>query len=180
MLISGRKRFVFIHLPRTAGFSVEAALNDWSDLNSIPIFNGHVTANLLSRLVLNWTSYFSFAFVRNPWDYWVSMYHHILTTGPTHPEWAHVASLRTFRCYMCDYVLERNTVSPYLNQIDYVTDYHGRVIVSYVGRYERLKQQFSHCCRQIGVQNVELPTLNHSKRGPVSYTHLTLPTNREV
>src|SRR5450759_2958070 len=122
MLLSKRVRFIYLHLPRTAGFSIEAALPEWSDVDGKMVFNGHATAYLLNQLILEWPSFFSFAFVRNPWDYWVSMYEHVLTIGPQHPEWGLLSRFQTFGEYLRQYVFERSQRTYYLNQIDYLNN----------------------------------------------------------
>ena len=47
-------------------------------------------------------------------------------------------------------------------QSEFVTDAEGRVIVDFVGRFERLAEDFAHVCRTIGVE-AELPHVNPSR-----------------
>lgn len=143
---------------------MEAALRQWSDIDSGRVLNGHASAMLLSQLISDWRTYFSFAFVRNPWDFWVSLYHHILTVGPVHPEWARVSCTRDFRGYMGDYILRRFERRYILNQIDYVVGNDGKLLVNFVGRYEHLLPCFEFSCRQIGIPRCDLPRINTSRR----------------
>lgn len=109
------------------------------------------------------SSYYKFAFVRNPWDWQVSMYHFILNE-PTHLRHNLVVSLGSFERYL-DWVLA--TPSPYpkgatKHQYETLADDAGRLLVDYVGRYETLAQDFAQVCQQVGL-TVELPHLNSSR-----------------
>jgi hypothetical protein len=42
-------------------------------------------------------------------------------------------------------------------QSDYLVDLHGNLIVDFVGRYERLQDDFGEACRRIGIRVPELP-----------------------
>ncbi|CDX40077.1 hypothetical protein MPLA_320043 [Mesorhizobium sp. ORS 3359] len=128
------------------------------------MFNVHAPASLVSALVVGWDTYFSFGFVRNPWDYWVSLYYHVLTIGPSHPEWQVVSRFDGFRSYMLNYVEPLSRDTYILNQIDYLADHSGLPCVSEVGRFESLHADFDRFCSQIGINNVSLPRLNASSR----------------
>ena len=99
MLLSIRYRFLFVHIPKTGGTSIRAALRyyKWSDPYRIPLFlcsrlsafTGHRLACKLPRHAKIiaahemlprdfFDSLFKFAFVRNPWDRAVSFYNYYL------------------------------------------------------------------------------------------------------
>ena len=85
-MISYKKKFLFIHIPKTAGTSLEMALEDdscifkrnqWSrERRGFNAPLNHLTLNQLSACTelsaLNLDSFFKFTFVRNPWDKVVS------------------------------------------------------------------------------------------------------------
>ena len=121
-------------------------------------FPDHLTATgLIEQTSLEeFQSYFSFAFVRNPWDWELSHYKYILRST-RHPFHQKVAALKDFSQYVrwrCD--------GRFRKQSDF-TDHQGKQIVSFVGRYERLVDDFDHVCRQIGVQR-RLPKLNSTAK----------------
>jgi hypothetical protein len=90
MPLSKRYRFIYIHIPKCAGSSIEFALKK-ADRNLC--YHGrasskqkealgsswlhHVTAERLKRTLPteDWRLFFKFTFVRNPWDLMVSFYH---------------------------------------------------------------------------------------------------------
>nr|WP_284040860.1 sulfotransferase family 2 domain-containing protein [Phaeovulum sp. NW3] len=158
-----RRSAIFIHIPKTAGSSVERALKPHRDLREILVrrtnktfqslrlsfrLNGidtqtHASARDYSALLGDgFYDYFSFAFVRNPFDWAVSHYHFSLKRGKTN---------LSFRDY-----LENMTAN---SQADYITDNDGNVMISFVGRFERLNEDFSTVSEKIGLR-LNLPHLN--------------------
>ncbi len=112
MLISNSHNFIFIHIYKNAGTSIKAALKPFATsmfqerLNGIahyPVlgnlasllmrfdrfspapYPSHVSARrIVSELGDTYRSYFSFAFVRNPWDWQVSLYNYMLKNRNHH------------------------------------------------------------------------------------------------
>ena len=182
MLLSLRHNFLFIHIAKTGGTSIRAALRyyKWADPFYIPLFlcsrlssvTGHRLACKLPRHAKAIAAYemlprniydklFKFAFVRNPWDLQVSSYHHILRERP------HLLNgINDFKSFL-DWKFSPNR--PYQFHIDisiqlhsdYVKDLHGNIIVDFIGRYEQLKDDFHEICLRIGIDPPELP---HKRR----------------
>jgi hypothetical protein len=178
MLISYRRKFIFIHVPKVAGMSISKALgkfafrpelypwNRWLRRRGRPsafpflghkIFPEHATAaQLASELPVQVCHrFFKFAFVRNPWDLQVSLYHYILR-NKQHRQHERVASLGGFEQF-----LESVTASDPLCQASYLTGSDGALLVDFVGRYERLAEDFQTVTSIIGV-NRSLPHVNGS------------------
>jgi hypothetical protein len=186
MLISDTHRFVFFHIGKTGGMSVRRALQEYA--REPERFKIRRPARLVhgrpnpmyevwSTLLLHATArdalkelppeqfsrYFKFAFVRNPWDLHVSLYHFILRE-PTSSTYAQVASLGSF-----DAFLEWAIATPHLFpkgitkwQHEMIADEQGVLLVDFVGRYESLDRDFTHVCRTLGISAV-LPHLNRSE-----------------
>jgi len=178
MLLSYRYNFLFVHIAKTGGTSVRAALSPlrWRDPLYLPQFicsrlshlTGHRIASKLPRharvIAAKETlphevfeRLFKFAFVRNPWDLQVSSYHHIRRERPH--LMAHIADFPEFIRWKLDpqrpYQYHVDTSIGL--QSDYLKDLHGNVIVDFVGRYESLHEDFEAVCRHIGVKGIELP-----------------------
>ncbi|WP_448383121.1 sulfotransferase family 2 domain-containing protein [Desulfosoma sp.] len=178
MLFSPKYRFLFVHIPKTGGTSVRVALRryKWKDPWRIPLFvcsrlsalSGHRLACKIPRhakIVAAkemfprdfFESLFKFAFVRNPWDLQVSSYHHIRRERP------HLMhELPTFEDFLKH---KLNPHRPYVfhfdvsieRQSDYLVDLDGSLLVNFVGRYERLEEDFAEACRRIGIRPPALP-----------------------
>lgn len=74
MFIDHSKRIVFVHNPKTAGRSV-AEFMSFDD--SAPFRFAHAPAELIRNRIFqnDWSQFFSFCVVRNPWDRYVSLYY---------------------------------------------------------------------------------------------------------
>ncbi|MBK1648616.1 sulfotransferase family 2 domain-containing protein [Rhabdochromatium marinum] len=182
MLLSPGHGFLFVHIAKTGGTSVRAALGRlrWRDPWYWPIFlcarlshlSGHRLAVKLPRhakLIAAkellphevFAGLFKFAFVRNPWDLQVSSYHHIRRERP-HYLGGHDTFTDFLRWkldpqrpyqYHIDTSIER--------QSDYLIDLHGQLCVDFIGRYEQLNQDFAHICQHL---HLRIPALPHHRR----------------
>jgi chondroitin 4-sulfotransferase 11 len=176
MLFSRERKFIFIHIQKTAGTSVEVALASiapdgirrFDDLpeSHDPLKNRHLFASDLKKYLDEdiWNSYYKFAFVRNPWSRLVSWYN-MCIERPTTPFMRLVKrEANTFEEFLnlSQWRAERTT----FNQADYVTDAAGGLIVDFVGRFERITEDFRTVCEHLHV-DLKLP---HKNRGiPADY-----------
>lgn len=167
MIISHRKRFIFVHTYKVAGTSVRAALKPYADvmyrkytprrvlyvLGLLDSIGEHATAREIRENVGPevFDRYFKFAFVRNPWDWQVSLYHYI-RSHPLHPQYRQVKALNGFAEYV-----EWRIANDKVLQRDFVADGDGRLLVDYVGRFENLDADFASVCRHLGIPATPLP-----------------------
>jgi hypothetical protein len=170
MLLSVEHRFIFIHIYKTAGTSVTHALRPFTSdshwaraarllhlrRTAIP---DHVTARALRDLIdpALFEGCFKFAFVRNPWDWQVSLYHY-MQQSQRHPQ-HHLVAGKTF-----DEYLQWRIASDRQLQKTFVTDESGKLIVDFVGRFETLTDDCAHIFERIGI-STRLPHRNRSRRG---------------
>jgi hypothetical protein len=178
MLLSVKHRFLFVHIAKTGGTSVRAALQGlrWRDPWYWPVFlcsrfshlSGHRLATKLPRhakivaarelLPLEYfNELFKFAFVRNPWDLQVSSFHHIRRERPQH-----LGGHQDFEGFLRWKLHPERPYQYHLDtsielQTDYLISLHGEVLVDYIGRYENLRADFSEACRHIGIREPALP-----------------------
>ncbi len=119
----------------------------------------HITAASIRNILGEdcWNRKFSFAFVRNPWDWEISMYHYIVQKKKDQRH-EKVVSLGSFDAY----IRERYS-RPIRVQSDLLDDDNGVSLVDFVGRFENLTDDFAEAIRRIGIE-VELPHANASKR----------------
>ena len=185
MLISHSHRFIFIHVGKTGGMSMRKTLGPFceeperfkmrrppKEIDGKPNRMRGVWETLLLHAKAKdgqkelprevFEGYFKFAFVRNPWDLQVSMYHFVLRE-PTAPRHNAVKACGTFDRFV-EWVAA--TPDPYPRGItklqrDMLTDKDGNLLVDFVGRYESLNEDFARVCRRLGL-TLDLPHLNRS------------------
>lgn len=198
MLLSLSHRFLFIHVYKVAGTSVTTALQPYAlqpkkllvnrvlgKINRllgtrlcIPhhryrVFRNHPRAldmkNLLPAGVFD--SCFKFAFVRNPWDWQVSLYYYMLKNAE-HFQHELVKKMSGF-----DEYLDWRVNSQIGLQKDFLVDQNGTMLMDYVGRFETLNEDFKQVCRKLNL-NLELPYLNQS--GHRDYRSYYTPRTRDL
>lgn len=178
VLLSIKYNFLFVHIAKTGGTSVRAALAPlrWRDPLYIPQFiasrlshaTGHRIASKLPRHAKIiaakemlphelFEKLFKFAFVRNPWDLQVSSWHHLRRERPRLvqdiPDFASFIRWkldpeRPYQ-YHIDTSIERQT--------DYLRDLDGTILVDFIGKYENLLEDYEEVCRRIGIKPPRLP-----------------------
>lgn len=113
--------------------------------------------------------------MRNPWDWQSSLYNYILAR-PEHPLHEKTVELDSFEKYLewhCNNI-ESNKLPHGIGSVfqkDYIYSADGRLLSSFVGRFESLEQDFKIICDRIGVE-ANLPRLRVHKTKPYrdSYT----------
>jgi hypothetical protein len=171
-VISDKYRCIFIHIPRTAGSSIEDAVvgRDWWFVNPL---TKHLTTAQARLLYGNkrWTEYFRFSFVRNPWDKLVSMWE-----GNRY--WRQRQRLKTFKNFVREATrnpFEQRSLHYHrildLTPDEQLSPWHGFVRkrlgpsrVQFIGRFESLEADMHQVFARIGAPPVELSALNRSKR----------------
>ena len=176
MLISHRYNFIFIHVYKVAGTSMESVLKkytlpsyesgttkDWQKAGRLAWdkkYRRHIKAKeVLSDLgEKTFERFFKFAFVRNPWDWQVSLYEYMLQ-NKGHPQHDLIKNMANFEEY-----IEWRVSKEMVVQKRFISDNRGNIIVDFVGRYENLQADFQKICAKLGIASEALPHLNRSDR----------------
>lgn len=181
MLISDDRRFLFIHIQKTAGSSLRQALQGaLPDLH--PLLGTHDMARQAREHLgaQTYGQYFTAAFVRNPWDRLVSWYTMIAQPRPRRPWWRlprrepelrlwryvreNSRSFEEFILRCTDEIDDVDGVKSFCrNQVEYVSDEAGRPIVDFVGRYETLHDDARRLFGRLGLADLALPRANVSR-----------------
>ncbi len=168
MVISGQLHCIFVHVQKTGGSSIEAALRRYDTNIPEKPFNArrHLGARDIRQLVPPdaWSASLKFAFVRNPWDRLVSWYYMCVQAPMPNAFGRYVKEhAKSFDDFVMrpHGMMERTTVP----QMDYIADTGGRVIVDFVGRYETLHADFAEVGRKLGIDG-SLPHANRSAHRP--------------
>ena len=137
---------IFIHVPKVAGSSIERVIyqtDKW--------LVGHVKASDYTKFDKDkFDSYFSFGFVRNPYDRVVSAYHYLKNDSPDPCDikWGrlHINNL-TFEEFILslqdeefkEEILSKNHFS---FQYKYLCDKNMNIFVNFIGKFEKLDNDF--------------------------------------
>lgn len=155
---------IFIHIPKTGGVSVKKSLFGTRG-------GGH--RRLRSYKIIfrekEFSEYFKFAFVRNPWDRVVSAYEFLRDGGITESDkkWSKkvIPQYSKFNEFITGWLDRKNVY----DQIHFMPQYEflrlGKVkpMVDYVGKFECLQEDFEKICDKIGKKS-NLEHKNKSER----------------
>lgn len=171
--------FLFIHIDKAAGTSIQRALQPHAfpransrlrrrltwlgrlnrlGLHRVVEFPEHVTAGVVKDCLPPeiYGGLFKFAFVRNPWDRLVSRYHFLLRSDDR-SDHHRIKAMKNFEEYL-RWEIERDK----FYQHSYVVGADGKLIVDFIGYYERLEKDFATVCDRLKV-SATLPKANTSK-----------------
>lgn len=157
-------RCVFVHIPKTAGISLCTALFGCKG-------GGHLTARAYRALfgAEAFAAYFKFTFVRNPWDRLVSAYTFLSQGGANERdrEWGRrvLGPYSSFDEFVRNWLDRRNiyTQIHFVPQWEFVVDGQDKACLDFVGRFERISEDFAYVTEQIG-RSCHLPQVNASQR----------------
>jgi hypothetical protein len=174
------RKFAFIHIQKTAGTSVEELLR--AAVPDITYYGPrHMGASHARKKLKDWDERFTFAFVRNPWDRLVSWYSMIEREARSVHEgraadshWLQLIWREPWRNPLLAHALEVLEEDPSFesfvkrctgeirkggviysferNQLDYLTNKRGRMLVDFVGRFERLSEDLTMVFSEIGLE----------------------------
>lgn len=103
-------------------------------------------------------NFFKFAFVRNPWDWQVSLYKFMLK-DKAHRQHHIIKKFKEFD----EYINWRVSEDMHF-QSDYLLGSDGEPI-DFIGRFENLQEDFHVISQKLGLKNAKLPILNISNSG---------------
>lgn len=178
--------WIFVHIQRTGGNAIRSALG-LPDKEP----NKHFSARELKPVHSDtrWAHSFKFAFVRNPWDRLVSWWSLIdngrdpagATPAPNNFFGYVLTQARDFEEFLSnctDEIVDQDgRKNIFRNQIEYLTADNGGLMIDFIGRFERLQTDFDTVTGHLGLPQVTLPKINHSRHAP--YTEYYTPAMAE-
>jgi len=170
-MISFQKRFLFVHIPKTAGNSIQSALRDYSEDELVALrdeqdgierfglrnpnykIKKHSTLGEYRDALGNeqFRNLYKFTCVRNPWDRMVS-YYFTPTQSPETWDRKKFRGMISKAVSVADYLrLDQGKRDPFSN-------------VDYIMRFENLADDFRTVCGTLGISPTTLPRYNRSSR----------------
>ncbi|EAJ5701987.1 sulfotransferase family protein, partial [Campylobacter lari] len=176
---------IFIHVPKVAGSSIERVIyqtDRW--------LVGHVKASDYVKLDrTKFESYFSFGFVRNPYDRVISAYHYLKNDSldPCDIEWGKLnigdSEFKEFVLRLQDEEFKQKILAKnhFSFQYEYLCDENMNVLVDFIGRFERLNSDFKKILNILN-RNDNLVHVNKSKHCDYKdyYNYETYKIIREI
>lgn len=176
MIVSHKHQFIFIAVPKTGTHAVRQALRPHlgdQDEEQVGLFvqkklnneklsaikHGHISC-LQAREALGeeiWNNYFKFAFVRNPWDRYISF---CAFMHRKNPKFQRTPELFLRRMIEKPEIQQRILFRP---QAELLCDEQNEIMLDFVGKHESFQQDFDHICEQIGVPSSLLENVNASQ-----------------
>ena len=176
MIISFARKFIFTAIPKTGTHSVRRALrahmgpDDWEQVGlfvqrAFPVAelarigHGHISLAQLRPFLKpeDFEAFFKFAFVRNPFDRFVS-YASFITREVGHFD---RDPKRVMRYFLANPPMDHILFRP---QHEFVADTEGKLLTDYVGRVEEMQQSYDEICGRMGIPVANLEQVNSSRR----------------
>jgi hypothetical protein len=180
-MISNKKKFIFLHIPKTGGSSIEKALCRYSNKkvykipgNGIGLPGKHYKIKTIKNEygtdMLN--DYFKFTFIRNPFDRAVSFYafcrylpvEKFLKSKKTslNKEWLSLSKEARKKDFN-DWIISEFGKIPSFSIWPYLCNENDEIIVDFIARFKNIQRDFNIICEHIHV-NIKLPHINKRKR----------------
>jgi len=173
-MISHKHKFVFVHVPKTAGQSLYKNLGGWSDARPqgfdkvLKKYRHHFTISEYLEYgyldINKFELYFKFAFVRNPYDRLLSEFKYAKRT--------HSKFKKDFKYFVkrgWGNSRRHSTIKQHIRpQSEFLYNDDGKSLVDFIGRFENLHEDFNTICDKIGIPQQELPHKNKSEHNHYS------------
>lgn len=187
MPISDKYHCIFVHIPKTGGSSIEKALDlfgEWKiedrkklfgliqsddllEKKFLSDFLQHLKMNEINTINLSKKNYYSFSFVRNPWDRMVSIYHNL---DPNLKAKALSKNIDLSGLSFSDFLYAIKEVNHIHTEEQWRFVYNKKngFLVDFIGHLENINDDFNLICNKLKI-NKKLPHDNKSDHD--SYQH---------
>lgn len=162
-MISNNKKFIFVHIPKSGGTSVNSALKEYCEFppelspgvrnNDLPsiAYKKHTNIFDMKKEGIDIDQYFKFCIIRNPWDRILSLYFHRIQLISRTID----LQEKTFNSWIRRVFLDEKTKRYWVNQVDYIS-IDGKLVMDHMIRFENLQFEWTDICKKLNIQK-ELP-----------------------
>lgn len=172
-MINHKHKFIFIHIPKTAGESIEVTFQAKGELKYWASFDHtnheplqHLTANEIKKRLgkSEYNKYYKFSFVRNPFSRCVSEYFwwrqkidsDRRRCNSSFAQWVHedLPSLISKNQSI------KSLIKHNIEQYKFIYNTSDNCLVDFIGRFENLQEDFDIVCDKIEIPRQQLPHKN--------------------
>ncbi|MEQ8909516.1 MAG: sulfotransferase family 2 domain-containing protein [Vicingaceae bacterium] len=157
MMISHKKKLIFIHVHRTGGTSFGNILREKLDDSFEPFFQHTNAMTVEAEFFEKHRDYYKLGFTRNPWARILSWYS-LINLNDQKSMAEERSRLEEF--IEVDHAADFAEQSFHYNALDYFTNKRGELMVDKIYRYENLHQEINTIANQLNLHPIEIPTLN--------------------
>ena len=153
---------IFVHIPKTGGVSISKAL-----FNNYGGSHRTIEDYMLIFNPIEFSNYFKFTFVRNPWDRLVSAFFFLKAGGfeESDRKWSetHLKPYTNFNVFVREWVNEKNILLyPHFKpQHSFICAINNTIPIDFIGFYENLYSDFNFICEKLNIKN-NIKILNKS------------------
>jgi hypothetical protein len=177
-IVLHKYKAIYFYIPKVACTSLKKVCADLLNVKPATpdsdINRRHYPSVKRNKIETKYKDYFKFCFVRNPWDRIVSCYNSKIKQDKDINDSFYTNGVAriflrfgVFRAGMTftEFVNAVKDISDkeaevhFRSQHTFITNKNGNIIVDYVGRFERINEDFSLIFNRIGQSNIKLPHL---------------------
>ena len=159
-----KSKTIFIHIPKTAGVSlVKAIYGDVTLEGHRSFYFNSIALNIKNEV------YFSFSFVRNPFDRLYSAYKFLNEGGMNHLDklafQTFLSEFEDFEDFILNGLNEKliYQITHFIPQHEYLCDKSGSILVDFIGRFENLDKDILLLSKKLN-KNIELNHHNYNSK----------------
>tara|TARA_R110000787_G_scaffold16774_5_gene52583 strand:+ start:3382 stop:3993 length:612 start_codon:yes stop_codon:yes gene_type:complete len=170
-MISHKHKFIFIHVPKNAGTSIEISFKRNGHADEYFPQNVEVHHDFVDKKIAN--SYYTFAVKRNPWDRFISIWSYWTINSEGSPRGEAIGagyrniSLQKFANVLP--IIENTVKEKYpLAMVHFMQQTELNQLPPYVTvdmwiEYNNIQEDFNTVCDKIGIPHQKLPHYNKTK-----------------
>lgn len=177
MLGSHSKKFIYFHLYKTGGTSMRTIIEKYSEFRGGKHDRPAKFISQFGKQVYD--DYYTMSFVRNPFDWQVSLYFYMLK-DVSHPQHQLMKKFKTFD----EYIDWRASGKDLITQYEFLSEGSSNdspLTIDYIGKFENMNENIEFIKNKFGMAG-NLPHLNKTNHKPFMdyYNERTIPIMKEA